>query len=107
MKKNPKYEEKEAVIISLGKYYQQDVLEHDLLVILYDGAPTKFEESEKYKFVLYIDRILEECSPYTAMIIRRTYLSKSETTWYVEDLSRSSYYRLKRRAVLEMYGLLD
>ena len=54
-----------------------------------------------------IDRTLLDCSNDTKNIIRHDYLEVSNSHWYESYYSRSSYYRLKKKAIEEFLNNLN
>lgn len=58
-------------------------------------------------FVDIIDRVLDGCSHDTKIIIQHDFLERNPTCWYESYFSRSSYYRLKDKAILEFLDCLE
>ena len=54
-----------------------------------------------------VDLSLENCTQTTRQIIRRQYLEISDTEWYRDYYSSSTYYRLRRKAVEEFLNSLN
>ncbi len=59
------------------------------------------------QFLNLIERTLKCCSETTNWIIRFDFLEKQANDWYLNYFAKSSYYRLKRRAIYEFLNCLD
>ncbi len=54
-----------------------------------------------------IERTLRDCNSDTKNIIQHDYLRVSHSRWYEPYYSRTSYYRLKKKAIEEFLTLLN
>lgn len=64
------------------------------------------EYKDAADYVKEIDRTLDDCTEDTRLIIRKECLSMSESGWYENYYSRNTYYRLRKKAVIEFLRLL-
>ncbi|MBQ1355384.1 MAG: hypothetical protein IIY72_02775, partial [Solobacterium sp.] len=56
--------------------------------------------------IMLIDRTLMDCSKETQCIIRNEFLEIPEDMWYLPFFSRSAYYRLRKKALVEFMNCL-
>mgnify|MGYP004451910115 FL=1 len=92
--------EQEKLVRYMGKLYQRS--KRNLQV---EG-----EEGERYfqdmKFVMTIDLILKDMRKEQQLIIRKDYLQTPVDMWYRHYFSRSSYYRIRNKAIKEFVAAL-
>ena len=100
-------EGKEKICIYIGKIYMRARRRIDI----YEIARCVRENQKCYdndqQFVRMIDRSLEDCTPDTRKIIRKEFLEMQNTLWYMDFYSKSTYYRLRRRAIDEIIQCLN
>lgn len=73
----------------------------------YQGVDKKYDsyiqsKDELKMIITTFDKILERLSKDSYMIIYQDFVLKKEKNWWLEYYSRSTYYRLKTRAMEEV-----
>lgn len=59
------------------------------------------EYTDAREYVRSVDRILQDCSSDTQLIITKGFLMNSNPVWYLDYFSRNTFYRLRHKAVVE------
>ena len=59
------------------------------------------EYADAKEYVRSVDRTLQDCSRDTQLIITKGFLMNNDPAWYLEYFSRNTFYRLRKKAVLE------
>ncbi|MBQ1318117.1 MAG: hypothetical protein IIY53_08785 [Solobacterium sp.] len=99
-------EDMEKIVKYIGKVYRRskkrrDVFEYQKCIrenqALYDNDGS---------LIMLIDRTLMDCSKETQCIIRNEFLEIPEDMWYLPFFSRSAYYRLRKKALVEFMNCL-
>ena len=99
-------EDMEKIVKYIGKVYRRskkrrDVFEYQKCIrenqALYDNDGS---------LIMLIDRTLMDCSKETQCIIRNECLEIPEDMWYLPFFSRSAYYRLRKKALVEFMNCL-
>lgn len=91
---------KEKMLLNIIKKYKVSLISVEVREI-----SQEYNKKEYLNDVAYIhlfDKILQECDEDTNKIIRNEYLGKKRYRWYNEYYSRSTYYRLKNKALDEI-----
>lgn len=95
------FKEQEKVMCYLGKLYQR--CKRDMQV--------EDQQSDQYyndaKFVMKIDLVVKDLPKEYQLVIQKDYLQVSEGPWYLNYFSRSSYYRIRNKAVKEFISYID
>lgn len=91
----------EKVVRYIGCIYRET-----LSKIKKDGVSVREKNPDELlgpdeEFIFVIDRILYLMDDNLALIIRNDYLSQRESKWYLRYFSKSTYYRLREKAVSE------
>ncbi len=101
------YQELEKIVKYIGNIYRKSIVRKEIKT----GILQVNEESNTYKYnddlVIAIDCYLNECSRDTKCIIEKEYLNKNDPYWYLEYYTKSTYYRLKKKAILEFINCMD
>ena len=63
--------------------------------------------SDDARLVYYVERCLLECARETQLIIRNEFMNESRRDWYIPYFSRTTYYRLRPKAVQEFLEALN
>ena len=105
--RNTELEEAKVAMKHLGHLYRRYRKEMDILEFNHAVQENYPTYSANADFVYRMDRNLRECSKDTRCIILNDYLLKSDPGWFTEYYSRSTYYRLKRKAVKEFVDCLN
>ncbi len=105
-KKELNLKEKERVIRNMIKSYKR--AQRYLEIKNFEGVG---EESSNYVSNQILSHLVEsalkECSKDTQLIIENEYMKKSFRNWYFEYYSRSTYYRIKHKALDEFIDCLN
>ena len=96
----------EKIATYIGQIYRACRLRSDLRNCDQSVAEPHGTYAEDAKMVYLVERCLLECSKNTQLIIRKDFLEVPEKNWYVSYFSRSTYYRLKEKAVNEFVQCL-
>lgn len=105
--KDKTYEEMKGIMKYIGKIYKRAKKRVDVLHFnncIEENWPVYDNDTQ---LIHLIDRTLLDCSNDTKNIIRHDYLQLSNPHWYESYYSRSSYYRLKKKAIEEFLGSLN
>ncbi|NLC96416.1 MAG: hypothetical protein GX675_02470 [Erysipelotrichaceae bacterium] len=107
MTANLSYQELEKIVRHIGNTYRKSVLRRQISANLLQVN----EESSSYKsdndFIITIECYLNECSRDTKCIIENEFLKKKEPLWYLDYFTKSTYYRLKKKAIIEFINCMD
>ncbi|HCY07198.1 MAG TPA: hypothetical protein DHS57_08155 [Erysipelotrichaceae bacterium] len=99
--------ELEKIVKHIGETYRKSVLRREINA----GIMQINENSKAYKndsdFIFAIDCYLNECSRDTKCIIENEYLKKKESLWYLDYYTKSTYYRLKKKAIIEFINCMN
>ncbi|MBW9212284.1 MULTISPECIES: MG284/MPN403 family protein [Terrabacteria group] len=88
------YQDQQRILMYVGQAYQ--------------CCKKKFQRSAyDEQFLNLIEKALMTCSTETNWIIRYDYLEKKKNNWYMEYFAKSSYYRLKKVAIVEFLNCLE
>ena len=93
--------ENEAIIKHLAGIYKklkQQCYDADHLMI---SESYNKELAEAYEFVETIDAVLDAMDADEALILRCDYFENRTPKWYMNYFTRSTYYRIKTRAIDE------
>ena len=118
------FKEKQEVLIQMFNQYQRAKLQLECLErknfypsidyltvkekkTFYQGVDKKYDsyiqsKDELKMIITTFDKILERLSKDSYMIIYQDFVLKKEKNWWLEYYSRSTYYRLKTRAMEEV-----
>lgn len=105
MKKAKDYQTQKKLVEFIGNAYMASRKRIDIYE--FSGVHNDPGYLNDIAYVHSIERTLQDCSNDTKQIITRDFLQRSETGWYKNFYSSSSYYRLKRRAVEEFMHCLN
>ena len=118
------FKEKQEVLAQMFNQYQRAKLQLECLErknfypsidyltvkekkTFYQGVDKKYDsyiqsKDELKMIITTLDKILERLSKDSYMIIYHDFVLKKEKNWWLEYYSRSTYYRLKTRAMEEV-----
>lgn len=118
------FKEKQEVLTQMFNQYQRAKLQLECLErknfypsidymtvkekkTFYQGVDKKYDsyiqsKDELKQFITTFDMILDQLSKDSYMIIYHDFVIKKEKNWWLEYYSRSTYYRLKTRAMEEV-----
>lgn len=106
LSKELQFEDKKLILEKLSECY----LKSSRRVQIYKFQGIN-EESAQYKGDLtvlqMIEISLEACSKNTQMIIKNEYFTYKQHDWYLDYYSKSSFYRLKKLAIIEFIDCLN
>lgn len=93
--------ENEAIIKHLAMVYKK--LKHQCYDVdnLMVSESYNQELAEAFEFVETIDAVLDSMDEDAALILRNDYFSTRQAKWYMNYFTRSTYYRIKTRAIDE------
>lgn len=103
---NLTYEEEKNIVKYIGSTYQDSKKRMDILSYGNCVCENSKEYQDDLAYVRTINRVLSDCSRDTRYIITHEYLSNSESGWFLDCYSRSTFYRLKKRAIKEFIRCL-
>lgn len=106
MKKDElEYRSKEIILLELASIYKKYKFRIDLNDNYYsikEGEPIE----SYYRYVRVIDLIISKLSSDTKIIILNDFFEDRDNKWYLEYFTKSTYYRLKKKAVNEFINCL-
>lgn len=106
MSKQLQFEDKKIILQKLSECYLKS--HRRIEIYKYQGV---CEESTQYQadcaLLQMIQITLDACSEHTKMIIKNEYFNLKKHEWYLEYYSRSSFYRLKKQAIIEFIDCLN
>ncbi len=98
---------KEIIMDYIGKNYRRAKRRLDLVKDADMVEENKYAYEDDKDFVNIVERTLEDCPPTLKNILRMKYFSVQDPDWYKAYYTRSSYYRLQKKAVSEFLDNLD
>ena len=99
--------EKIRILKYLGEIYRAASLRVDLFESELPNSPQNASIHDDQLFLYQIDRALLACRPQTQWLIRKAFLENNDPTWYLEFVSKTTFRRIRERAVIEFFGILD
>jgi hypothetical protein len=99
-------EEQELMLREIGDTYRLCKARMKLHDSLEWGGINDEIYKDDRELVMVVDLSVENCSDENALIIRKEFLTDSGKNWFTEYLSRSQYYRCKKKAVKEFFDNL-
>lgn len=103
MIKNLSCRELEKIVNHIGVLYKKSVLRNNSLTLNEQGKTYKDDK----QLICAINSCLNECSKDTKCIIENEYLKNMDNYWYLEYYTKSTFYRLKKKAVKEFIDCMD
>ena len=100
-------EEKEKLASYIGKVYKGARKRKDIIEYADCVRENQIAYDRDQRMIRIVDRVLEDCTPETRLIIRKEFLESSSAQWYLDYFSKTTYYRLRRKAVAEFYKAMN
>ncbi len=107
MKEESTYTKNKTIAKYIGKEYQRAKQRMDILEFSNSVERNAEVYHRDMTFVHTIDRLLFDCSRTTRLIVQHEFLANDEAEWFLDYYSRSTYYRMKRKAVEEFVNCLN
>ncbi len=102
------YEQNKIIARYVGKEYQRSKQRMAIMEYAENGKRNSKQYKDDAAYVYAIDRVLNDCQRSTRNIIMHEYLtSEDDTNWYLDYYSRTTYYRMKKKAVEEFVHCLN
>ena len=94
-------------VMYIAKCYRTNI--DRLLLDGYDNHKVDYvkQTHSDLEMVGYLNFVLELCSKESNLFLRAVYFDQNDNKLYFESLSRSSYYRLDRKAIYEIADCLN
>ena len=94
-------------VMYIAKCYRTNI--DRLLLDGYDSHKVDYvkQTHSDLEMVGYLNFVLELCSKESNLFLRAVYFDQNDNKLYFESLSRSSYYRLDRKAIYEIADCLN
>ncbi len=99
-------EEMEKIVGYIGKVYRRSRKRRDVFEYQKCVRENQAVYDSDGSLIMLIDRTLKDCSKETQCIIRNEFLEIPEDLWYLPFFSRSAYYRLRKKALIEFMNCL-
>lgn len=94
-------------VMYIAKCYRTNI--DRLLLDAYDNHKVDYvkQTHSDLEMVGYLNFVLELCPKESNLFLRAVYFDQNDNKLYFESLSRSSYYRLDRKAIYEIADCLN
>ncbi|MBR0213534.1 MAG: hypothetical protein IJL95_02280 [Solobacterium sp.] len=99
-------EDMEKIVSYIGKVYRRSRKRRDVFEYQKCIRENQAVYDNDGSLIMLIDRTLMDCSKETQCIIRNEFLEIPEDMWYLPFFSRSAYYRLRKKALVEFMNCL-
>ncbi len=106
MKSNLTSQELEKIVLHVAKIYRKSNLRNTINKN-YNVKENNLLYKQDKDFIHTIECLLGECSRDTRCIIENEFLKKTDSYWYLDFYTKSTFYRLKKKAVKEFIDCMD
>ncbi len=105
--KNLRLKDKEKIILYMMKNYRRAKRQIEVEEMKGIIAEQSSGYKEKKILIHLVESSLKECSLDTQRILENEYFKRTVKMWYLEYYSKSTFYRLKHRAIEEFIDCLS
>ncbi len=105
--KNLKLKDKEKIVLYMIKSYKRAKRNINLQELRGGVQESAGVYKEDLMVIYLVDSTLQECNEDSKRILHHEYFVNSASNWYLEFYSKSTFYRLKHRAIEEFIDFLN